>query len=831
MGTAAAVPDAGRREEDGRKYSIGDDDASTISEFSPSNVVVAVPGLGRYSSGVLACGSAVVGAIVAVVAGAEAEGAPGRQRSVVITPTAEARTTSSERNPLPSPRTTSRPKKNLQLGKPEALDAGRTPKSRRRRANLRRYQRGRQLGQGGFGTVYQGIDTLTGQFVAIKEVKAEAVREELQTLQMLSHTNIVRYIDYEEAGNGMMLIYLEYVEGGSLASVLGQFGSLGELIVRSYTAQVVDGLQYLHDKSVAHRDIKPGNLLVAADGTVKLADFGTASTLAGAGVDDQSLVGTPQYLSPEALRGHQSLAADVWALGCTVVELSSGQPPWHKLLEYETMYDFMHKVAKSDLTPQPPDILSQHAKAFVGCCLKRDRSERATCADLKKHVWLTSEIAEDEAFPVKELSGVISPRALSRSPRGSLTSPRVAPRFKAASDEGDLHGLDASDITGLFVAVFLCNDSIAETFYDTISGPQAPERPSSPEPEDQFLGVEGTPDGLVTVRLGDLHQINGFEQSFSHCSSFMALTPASPMLPPGDITFKFDVFFDKTTSPRDLYAGIGEPILSTLKAGAVAAQGGKPKTVALWCTSMVFAGETTMAVGKSTEELNVFGGEGQGLLPLLVHELFRRSEGFEVWISSMCAKRGKAKVYDNLGHRIVSGRRTKRWSTLGPVVRQRAPDSAAALRMLGLAEIAFTGCLSPHMFVFELRHRGPQGDATAAQLFVSLYYGRQWTYWLNGLTQLIYRHFAYRAGNEDNPAHSPTMHPTPSHANIEDTYGSNPLLSIAEEIFEDESSMNYVLHNFHQQAAAAPEIHAALNALRNASVGRTAPVRMKEGKD
>eukprot|EP01062_Namystynia_karyoxenos_P027073 TRINITY_DN20875_c0_g1_i1.p1 TRINITY_DN20875_c0_g1~~TRINITY_DN20875_c0_g1_i1.p1 ORF type:complete len:853 (+),score=237.58 TRINITY_DN20875_c0_g1_i1:118-2676(+) len=742
-----------------------------------------------------------------------------------------------------------------------AQGAARGAKGRRKRTNLCRYLKGQQLGQGAYGIVYQGIDTLTGKFVAIKEVKADTVREELSTLQVLNHRNIVRYIDYELADGGMMLIYLELVEGGSLASVLSQFGCLAEPVVRAYTGQTVQGLRYLHSQGVSHRDIKPANLLVTSDGTVKLADFGTAATLFAKGTPDApggkgvaSLVGTPQYLSPEAIRGHHSRSADVWALGCTVVELKTGKPPWHGVIECEIVMEFILKVANSKLVPACPPGMSEDGRRFVDRCLKREQKDRSSCAELAEADWLTQTMTEEQL--AAEVGCQLSPNAFggtSKSLQAGLDSPRggITQNVSVCDTGGEV-----GDITGLFIGVHLCNDTLAESLYETIdargessimspafgcslrSGQQrrasgcdfaAAEAAAAEE----FVRVEGTSDGLVTMYLSEVDS-PGFDVRSRVAASVQ--TPLQTPIGPGfgcggDTTFKFDVFFDTATSPRDLYTAIGEPMLSALMAG-IKPGGGPPKRVALWCTSMLWAGESAMAIGRTNQDVSIFdaSGDGLGLLPLIIRQLYRRFRHYDIHVSSVCAKQGKnGKVYDNIGHKLVADvQGTRKWETLGPVVRRHCRDEQTALRKLGLAQIAFTGCMSPHLFVFELRKgTGP----IVAQLFVSLYYCRQWTYWLNGLTQLIYRHFSYRAatGEEDE---SRALHASQhGAAPLEELYATNPLLSIAEEVFEDEHSMNFVLHNFHQQKREAYLAQAALNALRNASVGRSAPVRMRESKE
>lgn len=152
---------------------------------------------------------------------------------------------------------------------------------------------GELIGQGAFGSVYLGMDNDTGQLMAVKQVGvgtdagasaakvAEHVRAlemEVQLLQNLHHPNIVCYLGTERT-EAALNIFLEYVPGGSIASLLAKFGSFRESVVRVYTKQILLGLEYLHANGIIHRDIKGANILVDNTGMVKLADFGASKKI------------------------------------------------------------------------------------------------------------------------------------------------------------------------------------------------------------------------------------------------------------------------------------------------------------------------------------------------------------------------------------------------------------------------------------------------------------------------------------------------------------------------------------------------------------------------
>ncbi|GAB2266545.1 Mitogen-activated protein kinase kinase kinase npk1 [Dionaea muscipula] len=155
-----------------------------------------------------------------------------------------------------------------------------------------RWRKGDLIGCGAFGRVYMGMNLDSGELLAVKQVSiatncvskeqtqahVRELEEEVKLLKNLSHPNIVRYLGTareEEALN----ILLEFVPGGSISSLLGNFGSFPESVIRMYTKQLLLGLEYLHKNGIMHRDIKGANILVDNKGCIKLADFGASKKL------------------------------------------------------------------------------------------------------------------------------------------------------------------------------------------------------------------------------------------------------------------------------------------------------------------------------------------------------------------------------------------------------------------------------------------------------------------------------------------------------------------------------------------------------------------------
>uniref|UniRef100_A0A6N2MFS7 Protein kinase domain-containing protein n=1 Tax=Salix viminalis TaxID=40686 RepID=A0A6N2MFS7_SALVM len=189
----------------------------------------------------------------------------------------------------------------------------------------------------------------TGASCAMKEVNiipedpksAECIKQleqEIRVLRDLKHPNIVQYYG-SEIVDDHFYIYLEYINPGSINRyVRDHCGHMTESIVRNFTRHILSGLAYLHSTKTVHRDIKGANLLVDASGVVKLTDFGTAKHLTGLSYE-LSLKGSPHWMAPEVIKAvmrkdcnpELALAVDIWSLGCAIIEMFTGKPPWGDL--------------------------------------------------------------------------------------------------------------------------------------------------------------------------------------------------------------------------------------------------------------------------------------------------------------------------------------------------------------------------------------------------------------------------------------------------------------------------------------------------------------------
>ncbi|RPD56118.1 kinase-like protein [Lentinus tigrinus ALCF2SS1-7] len=253
------------------------------------------------------------------------------------------------------------------------------------------YQLGDSLGKGAFGQVYRALNWATGETVAIKEItlsnipKSEIgqIMSEIDLLKNLNHPNIVKYKGFEKTPEYLYII-LEFCENGSLHNICKKFGKFPETLVGVYIAQVLEGLVYLHDQGVIHRDIKGANILTNKDGCVKLADFGVASSTAAGAVRDDAVVGSPYWMAPEVIeQSGATTASDIWSVGCTVIELLEGKPPYHFLDPMPALF----RIVQDD-SPPIPEGASPIVKDFLYHCFQKDCNLRISAKKLLRHPWM-----------------------------------------------------------------------------------------------------------------------------------------------------------------------------------------------------------------------------------------------------------------------------------------------------------------------------------------------------------------------------------------------------------------------------------------------------------
>lgn len=282
------------------------------------------------------------------------------------------------------------------------------------------WQRGPVIGRGASATVSIATDRLTGDVFAVKSVeiaRAGVLRHEQSVLSALSSPYVVSCVgsDVSAAADGTGALcynlFLEFAPGGSLADETKRCGGqCEESLIQSRAGEVLRGLAYVHGAGIAHCDVKGRNVLVGADGRAKLADFGCARwTAEDRNAGGATIRGTPMFLAPEAARGEaQGTAADIWALGCTVIEMGTGGVPWPRFADPVAA---LHHVAHSGDVPDAPAWFSDEGKDFLARCLMRDPTERWTAEQLLEHPFVVSSQANSTS-KVAPIEQWVSPKSI-----------------------------------------------------------------------------------------------------------------------------------------------------------------------------------------------------------------------------------------------------------------------------------------------------------------------------------------------------------------------------------------------------------------------------------
>ncbi|GAB6030346.1 hypothetical protein CHUAL_006011 [Chamberlinius hualienensis] len=253
----------------------------------------------------------------------------------------------------------------------------------------------REIGHGSFGAVYYARNVCTKEIVAIKKMsytgkqsteKWQDIIKEIRFLRQLKHRNTIDYKGCYLKEHTAWLV-MEYCLGSASDIIEVHKKPLKEEEIGAICQDVVCGLEYLHSLGKIHRDVKAGNILLTENGTVKLADFGSASIMCPA----NSFVGTPYWMAPEVIlamdEGQYDGKVDVWSLGITCIELAERKPPYFNLNAMSALYHIAQNDSPSLSNAEP---WSDLFRKFVEFCLQKNPSDRPTSARLRTHQFLRS---------------------------------------------------------------------------------------------------------------------------------------------------------------------------------------------------------------------------------------------------------------------------------------------------------------------------------------------------------------------------------------------------------------------------------------------------------
>ncbi|KAI9031590.1 kinase-like domain-containing protein [Phycomyces nitens] len=286
-----------------------------------------------------------------------------------------------------------------------------------------RWLQGKMIGKGSFGEVYHAYNYDAKEWIAVKVVKLpktisssqslaidtkrkdiiDEICRESEVLVNVQHPNIVEYLGSDiDMEGGYVYMFIEYVPGGSLSGCLKKAGKFDEPLVRNFTRQILKALAYLHSKDILHRDIKGGNILIDNDGVCKIADFGLSKAVKkyeayNDTAQNSLLRGTPNWMAPEVVKtGIYNGKADVWSLGCTVIEMLTGELPWNNFDNKQTI---LYNIGQGFAPPMPTNI-SDLAKSFIEKCLAIELKDRPSANELLNHEF----VSEDPNFDMMKLT-------------------------------------------------------------------------------------------------------------------------------------------------------------------------------------------------------------------------------------------------------------------------------------------------------------------------------------------------------------------------------------------------------------------------------------------
>ncbi len=338
-----------------------------------------------------------------------------------------------------------------------------------------RYEIVEVIGAGGMAVVYKAIDQRLNRFVAVKILRDELARDEefrarfqieAQAVAMLSHPNIVSVYDVSHTA-GVEYIVMELIEGVTLMQYMQKKGALSWKEAAHFSTQIAKALEHAHSKGIVHRDIKPQNIMILRDGTIKVADFGIAALESAQEQRSDQTVGSVHYIAPEQARGETpDTRSDIYSLGVVMYEMLTGQMPYDGETAEQIALKHIAGVAvpPRQLNAEIPEELERITlKAMNADIRERYQSASELLTDLEEFRKQQATLGRDSGEEYEDYEGVI-PDVRPIGTTGEMSQAKYARRRKRSRKVSIMSGAVGVLVFMIAVFVFLWNYWLRDIF-------------------------------------------------------------------------------------------------------------------------------------------------------------------------------------------------------------------------------------------------------------------------------------------------------------------------------------------------------------------------------